>query len=139
MFFTRAALPMVHHVTAGGPARSDLKRHALLYRAKPGCGTALARLLAGQDEAAADDPSSQVDSSTIFQRDDIVVRLIEVDGPLDTRPSLALGIEGPRKAAVLSRLLDGPANTVPASDREISRFLTDSEMQLITDRQSQKS
>lgn len=133
-FFTRAALPMVHHESAARHAPADFTRHALFYQAKDGCGTALARLLAGQDEAAADDPSGPVAGSTIFQRDDIVVRLVDMAGSIGARPGQALGIDGPRKANVLARLLDGGANGVPTTDEETARFLEDSEMTLITDR-----
>jgi heme-degrading monooxygenase HmoA len=132
-FFTRAALPMVHHESVGRHEPSEVQRHALFYQAKKGCGTALARLLASQDEAAADDPTSPVDSSTIFQRDDIVVRLIDVAGPLDARPEVAIGVtEGPRKATVLGRLLAG--GDAPTTDQEIGRFLARSEMTPITER-----
>ncbi|MFK4221987.1 SchA/CurD-like domain-containing protein [Streptomyces sp. NPDC019890] len=134
MFFTRAALPAVHHVAADGPHSAELKRHALYYPAKEGCGMALARLLAKQDAAAADSPDSPIASSTIFQRDDIVVRLIDVDGRLDDRPALALAVSGPRKAATLARLLEGGADGVLGNEKEMSRFLADSDMQLITDR-----
>ncbi|MEV7560585.1 SchA/CurD-like domain-containing protein [Streptomyces sp. NPDC089795] len=136
MFFTRAALPAVHHVAAGGRESADLGRHALFYPAKDGCGMALARLLAGQDEAAVDDPTSPIEGSTVFQRDDIVVRLLDLRGPLDARPALALGVEGGHKAAVLARLLDSAKDGVPTTDQEISRFLARSEMRLITDRRS---
>ncbi|MDQ0791910.1 SchA/CurD-like domain-containing protein [Streptomyces sp. B1I3] len=136
MFFTRAALPTVHHVTAGHHAPGDVQRHALFYQAKEGCGMALARLLAGQDEETADDAGSPVASSTIFQRDDVVVRLLEVSGPLGAQPALALGIGGPRKAAMLGRLLDGGANGLPSNDQEAARFLAQAEMKLITDRRA---
>ncbi|MFJ7590219.1 SchA/CurD-like domain-containing protein [Streptomyces sp. NPDC097617] len=136
MFFTRAALPAVHHVAAGGRASADVRRHALFYPAKDGCGMALARLLAGQDEAAVDDPTSPIEGSTVFQRDDIVVRLLDLRGPLDARPALALGVEGGHKAAVLARLLDSAKDGVPTTDQEISRFLARSEMRLITDRRT---
>ncbi|MFG2994468.1 SchA/CurD-like domain-containing protein [Streptomyces sp. NPDC048257] len=136
MFFTRAALPAVHHVAAGGRAPADVRRHALFYPAKDGCGMALARLLAGQDEAAVDDPTSPIVGSTVFQRDDIVVRLLDLRGPLDARPALALGVEGGHKAAVLARLLDSAKDGVPTTDQEISRFLARSEMRLITDRRT---
>ncbi|MEV7521806.1 SchA/CurD-like domain-containing protein [Streptomyces sp. NPDC091371] len=134
MFFTRAALPAVHHVAAGPRGSADARRHALCYPAKDGCGTALARLLARQDEAAVDDPTSPVESSTVFQRDDLVIRLLDVRGPLDARPALAAGFEGGHKAAVLARLLDSAKDGVPTSDQEIARFLARSEMRLITDR-----
>ncbi|WP_455354870.1 SchA/CurD-like domain-containing protein [Streptomyces sp. SYSU K217416] len=139
VFFTRAALPAVHHVAAREHDPSEVDRHALLYQAKPGCGMALARFLAGQDVAAADDSKSPICGSTIFQRDEIVVRLIDISGPMEARPALAFGVAGPRKAAVLARLLDGRANDVPRTDQEISRFLARSDMQLITDRRAQDS
>ncbi|MFJ4777591.1 SchA/CurD-like domain-containing protein [Streptomyces sp. NPDC088762] len=134
LFFTRAALPAVHHVAAVGRDAEDVRRHALFYPAKDGCGTALARLLAGQDEAAVDEPESPIQASTVFQRDDIVVRMLDMRGPLAARPALALGVEGGHKAAVLARLLDSAKDGVPTSDVEISRFLARSEMRPITDR-----
>lgn len=133
-FFTRAALPMAHHEGRTGTVPPEVRRHALLYRAKRGCGAAVAQLLGAQDAAAADDPSSPVHSSTVFQRGDVVVRLVDMAGPPDARPALALGIDGDRKAAVLTRLLDGDANGLPTSDGELPRFLARSGMRLITDR-----
>ncbi|MFD3538292.1 SchA/CurD-like domain-containing protein [Streptomyces sp. NPDC058662] len=105
MFFMRAALPAVHHISAQEAEAADIQRHALLYPAKPGCGAALAKFLARQDEAAAHLPDSTVRSSSIFQRDDIVVRLIDVRGPLDAASQTAFGVRGARKAAVLDRLM----------------------------------
>ncbi|MCX4820085.1 antibiotic biosynthesis monooxygenase [Streptomyces sp. NBC_01142] len=137
MFFTRAALPAVHHVAADGPYPADAHRHALYYPAKEGCGMALAKLLAKQDEVAADSPDSPISSSTIFQRDDIVVRLIDLSGPLDAHPALALGVSGPRKAAMFARLLATPQGGMPATDKEMARFLARSDMQLITDRSAE--
>ncbi|WEH43153.1 antibiotic biosynthesis monooxygenase [Streptomyces sp. NBC_01218] len=139
LFFTRAALPAVHHVTAGRHAAADVQRHALFYQAKEGCGMALARLFAGQDEEAADDVASPIESSTIFQRDDVVVRLLEVSGPLDAQPTQALGIGGGRNAAALEQLLDGGAEGLPANDQEAARFLARAEMNLVTDRRSTES
>lgn len=127
MFFMRAALPAVHHITAPEPESADVQRHALFYQAKPGLGTALAKFLARQDEAAAHRPASPVRSSSIFQRDDIVVRLIDVRGPLDAEPETTFGVFGPRKAAVLDRL------TVPADGRVRAAHHT---MNLITDRRA---
>ncbi|UUN25108.1 SchA/CurD-like domain-containing protein [Streptomyces sp. FIT100] len=138
VFFTRAALPAVHHLATAGEGHPDVKRHALLYPAKPGCGMALARLLAQQDESAADDPSACVDSSTIFQRDDIVVRLVDVRGSIDCDPLLALGAHGPRKAAMLARLLDDDAvgGGSSASEEDMALFLKKADMRLITDRRA---
>ncbi|MGW5849769.1 SchA/CurD-like domain-containing protein [Streptomyces sp. NPDC055254] len=134
MFFTRAALPAVHHVASGGGGSEDLRRHALLYPAKDGCGLALARLLARQDEAAVDDPAGPIRASTVFQRDDLVVRMLDMRAPLDARPALTLGVEGGHKAAVLARLLDSAKDGVPTTDEELARVVERSAMRLITDR-----
>ncbi|MFH8574804.1 antibiotic biosynthesis monooxygenase [Streptomyces zaomyceticus] len=142
VFFTRAALPAVHHVVSGRPAPDGLRRHALFYPAKEGRGTDLAKLLAHQDEAAADDPDSPVWGSTVFQRDDIVVRLIDITGDLDVDPVASLGLKGPRKAAVLARLLDGPAIGVEGAldnDRNLNRLLSHADMLPVTDRSSADS
>ncbi|MFE7269764.1 SchA/CurD-like domain-containing protein [Streptomyces sp. NPDC057623] len=141
-FFARAAMPPVHHVTRGGQEPADLTRHALYYPAKEGCGMALARLLSRQDETAAADPAGPVHRSTVFQREDIVVRLIDVRGDPEADPVAALAIHGPRKAAVLARLLDGDALGVEgrfASAREATRLLTHADMALITDRRAAQS
>ncbi|MFE5817032.1 SchA/CurD-like domain-containing protein [Streptomyces sp. NPDC056479] len=141
-FFIRAAMPPVHHVARGGPEPSDIRRHALYYPAKEGCGMALARYLARQDEAAAADPASPVHRSTVFQREDIVVRLIDVQGDPETDPVMALGIHGPRKAAVLARLLDGIALGVTGrltGERDANRLLAHTDMALITDRRAAQS
>ncbi|MFG2929800.1 SchA/CurD-like domain-containing protein [Streptomyces achromogenes] len=98
VFFTRAALPAVHHVTADELTEGE--RLARYYPARPGSGMRLAELLAQRDEAAADDPDSPMLRSTIFQRDDVVVRL------LDVRPGLGAPPE-PGHPAGLEALLDG--------------------------------
>lgn len=100
---------------------------------------ALARLLAGQDEAAADSTGCPVDSSTVFQRDDIVVRLVDVRGPLDADPSAVMGAHGLRKSAVLAKLLDTEALGLDESlsdEKAMTRLLESSQMRLITDRRA---
>ncbi|MFG2516077.1 SchA/CurD-like domain-containing protein [Streptomyces sp. NPDC048584] len=137
VFFTRAALPAVHHVVAGGPEPAAVRRHALYYPAVEGRGMELARFLAHQDEAATDDPDSPVHASTVFQRDDTVVRLVDVTGQLDLDPLAALGIKGAGKAAELERLLDGAAIGVEGSldsERNLNRLLAHADMLPVTDR-----
>ncbi|MFG2295964.1 SchA/CurD-like domain-containing protein [Streptomyces sp. NPDC048603] len=140
VFFTRAAMPAVHHVAAHGDAArvrpGEVERHAVYYRARPGRGTLLAKFLARQAEAAAGDTTGPVVSSTVFQRDDIVVRLIDVRGPLGEDPVAVLGIQGPRKNAVLDRLLDGTAYRPPATAQQPAHLLVRSGMRLVTDRSS---
>ncbi|CAL9615662.1 hypothetical protein SUDANB6_05743 [Streptomyces sp. enrichment culture] len=136
-FFTLAAMPAVHHVTRGGPEPSGLRRHALYYPAREGCGLMLARLLAQQDERAADDPAGPVYRSTVFHRDDLVVRLVDVPGDPEADPVGVLGARGENKAAVLGRLLDGAALGVEGpvtGERDATRLLAHAGMTLITDR-----
>ncbi|MEW2130810.1 SchA/CurD-like domain-containing protein [Streptomyces sp. NPDC005435] len=115
MFFTRAALPAVHHVMADG-AGAESARLALFYPAREGQGMRLAELLSQADQAAADDPRSPVLRSTVFQRDDVVVRLVDVrDDDVDALPRDAAA------AAEVRALLVGDA----------------ARMDLVTDRRSQ--
>ncbi|MET8246010.1 SchA/CurD-like domain-containing protein [Streptomyces sp. NPDC005202] len=134
VFFTRAALPAVHHVTADQESR-ETERHALYYPARPGLGMKLAQLLAQQDEAAADDPRSPVLCSTIFERDDIVVRLMDVRSGLEADPALALGLADPGQVAELTTLRDHGTGSAP-KDADLARLLTLARMDLITDRRS---
>ncbi|GGZ88920.1 hypothetical protein GCM10010371_56010 [Streptomyces subrutilus] len=129
LFFMKAALPAVHHVAAEEGDSPDVTRHALFHPAKPGLGEALARFLAEEDEAAANRPAGPVRSSSIFQRDDIVVRLIDVRGPLDSDADLdaALGTRDPRRAEEFARLTAVPAERTGAGPRT---------MNLITDRRA---
>jgi hypothetical protein len=94
----------------------------------------LAELLARQDEAAADDPRNPVLRSTIFQRDDVVVRLVEVSGGLDAAdPALILGLADPAQAAELTEF---PAEASAPRDAELARFVKLARMDLVTDRRS---
>ena len=131
-FFMRAALPAVHHHTrAAQPAgksddkldhkpgrKSDHKpdrkpgrkqeaepdRYAFSYPARQGCGAAVAEFLARQDRIAMDDPASPLVRSTIFQRGDHVVRMVDLTESAKADPA-ALGVTGPRAGAVLARLV----------------------------------
>ncbi|MER6347402.1 SchA/CurD-like domain-containing protein [Streptomyces sp. NPDC001595] len=137
-FFTRAALPAVHHVTAGQET-PDAVRHALYYPAREGCAMRLAELLARHDEAAADDPKGPVLRSTIFQSEDVVMRLIDVHGGLDADPGAVLGLSDRAQAAELTALLDAEALGVDAAalkDGDPARLLTLARMELVTDRRA---
>ncbi|MFE5398277.1 SchA/CurD-like domain-containing protein [Streptomyces sp. NPDC056568] len=142
VFYTRAALPAVHHVTAG-EEDPTAQRHALSYPARPGRGMRLAQLLAERDEAAADDPRSPVLCSTIFQRDDVVVRLVDVRGGIDAAgdPAVALGLPDPGQVAELTTLLDGAGAAdgtpgSPAAGDALARALRGARMDLVTDRRA---
>lgn len=139
-FFALAALPAVHHVAAGGPAPVDVRRHALLYPAKPGCGQSAARLLAEHDDKALDDPKSPLAASTIYQRDDTLVRMVDLRVPPEKAPLVAAGVGGRRRAAQLSDLIDlGEGGADLTGSQGLKRFLTEYDMDLITDRRAPSS
>jgi hypothetical protein len=99
----------------------------------------LAELLAHRDETAADDPRSPVLRSTIFQRDDVVVRLIDVHGGLDAAdPGQILGLSDSAQVAELTTLLDDTADmdVVASKDGSLARLLELARMDLVTDRRS---
>ncbi|MFF8392521.1 SchA/CurD-like domain-containing protein [Streptomyces sp. NPDC016172] len=138
VFFTRAALPAVHHVTPGRQD-SQAERYALYYPARPEHGMKLAELLARQDEAAADDPRSPILRSTIFQRDDVVVRLIDVHGGLEAaEPVQVLGLSDSAQVAELTTLLDEATGSNPSASKDdgLARCLELARMELVTDRRS---
>ncbi|MFF8093847.1 SchA/CurD-like domain-containing protein [Streptomyces sp. NPDC016675] len=160
-FFTRAAMPAVHHVTsadgAGDTDGADVtgaqtRRIALLYPVRPGAGPELARLLARQDASAAHAPDNPVRAATVFHRDDLVVRLVDVDGDPEEAPAFVLGLHGcadassggstaagPAGVAVAERLLDTAAAGVDGlltEDRTLSLLLARARMTPLTDRRS---
>ncbi|GAB2864505.1 SchA/CurD-like domain-containing protein [Streptomyces deserti] len=144
-FFTRAALPAVHHVTSGRPADAvpdGVQRCALYYPARPGDGQALARLLARQDEAAVGAPDSPVLACTVFHRDDLVVRLVDTAGAPERAPGLVLALPDPDALAEAARLLDTAALGLdePLTDeRALPGLLAQARMRPLTDRRAQIS
>ncbi|MEV5436480.1 SchA/CurD-like domain-containing protein [Streptomyces sp. NPDC052682] len=141
LFFTRAALPAVHHVTAGQDA-AGVQRLALFYPARPGSGQALARLLAGQDQAAAGVPGSPLVACTVFHRDDLVVRLVDTTADPELAPGPVLALPTPEALAEAGRLLDTAAlglDGPPAGDRDLPRLLARARMRPLTDRRAPAS
>ncbi|EYT79086.1 SchA/CurD-like domain-containing protein [Streptomyces andamanensis] len=132
VFFTRAALPAVHHVTRGQDDEGA-QRQALSYPARPGMGMRLAELLAQHDERVAGDPASPILRSTVFERDDVVVRLIDVRAGLDVDPAAALGLADAAQVSELTTLLDEGA---AKKDGDLARLLALARMDLVTDRRS---
>ncbi len=136
-FFTRAALPAVHHVAADRPTSSRTCRRALCWPAAAGHGEALARLLARQDQTAAADPNGRLRAATVFHRDDLVVRLVEIDGDPETVPAATLGLTTPEAATEAASLLDRDALGIDGpltDDRRLLRLLAHTDMRLLADR-----
>jgi heme-degrading monooxygenase HmoA len=130
-FFARAALPAVRHVEAiSGPA-ADVTRWGFLYPVRPGRGATAMRLFADLDRAAAGDPDQPLAGSTLFMRDDLLVRVVDLRGPgRDKSADPAMGA----KPSELSLLLD------PGQERDLTikdgvrDFLSSCAMDLIANR-----
>lgn len=139
-FFTRAAMPAVHHMTSGAATDPRPQRVALFYPVRTGAGPELARLLARQDAAAAHAEDSPVLAATVFHRDDLVVRLVDVAGDPDDAPAFVLGLHGSADGvAVAERLLDTASVGVDGSLRDtrtLSALLARARMTPLTDRRS---
>ena len=136
-FFARAALPAVEHVDAPGERGAAVTRHAFVYPVRPGCGAAAVRLLAEQDKAAAADSRHLLAESTMFLRDDTLVRMVDVRGSYQDALEEAAGFMPGRMAEELSEQLDLDADTDLQSRTGIERFLTRCCMDPVTDRKAQ--
>ena len=136
-FFARAALPAVRHVGTPAAGTDGATRHAFVYPVRPGCGTAVAQLLAEQDEAAVADPGHILVGSTMFLRDDILVRMVDLRGSSQKAVEQAAGFAPGRTAEELSRQLEPDADTDLQSRPGIERFLARCSMNPVTDRQAQ--
>ncbi|MFJ2580404.1 SchA/CurD-like domain-containing protein [Kitasatospora aureofaciens] len=136
-FFAKAALPAKHQAIASSPASGRLHRHAVLYPVRPGDGRAVAELLADHDNLATADPTGPVAASTVFRREDVVVRLVDLRVPAEADPAAALGVAGDAEAAELARLLDlGPQCDLRTA-AGLGAFLAARAMNPVTDRSSQ--
>jgi heme-degrading monooxygenase HmoA len=84
-FFARAALPAVAHVAADPQAgrTPGLGRLAFLHPVAAEQGPAEARRLSALDAADCADPGRPVVAATVYQRGEVLVRLLDVQGPAD--------------------------------------------------------
>ncbi|HTU76033.1 MAG TPA: SchA/CurD-like domain-containing protein [Trebonia sp.] len=130
-FFARAALPAVRHVQAPSWPAGEVTRRGFLYPARAGCAASAMRLLADLDQAAAWDPGHPLAGSTLFLRDDLLVRVVDLAGSgRGESADPALGAD----AVELGLLLDpGQDRDLTASDG-VRDFLASCAMDLITDR-----
>lgn len=135
-FFARAALPAVEHITGTPGAGEDdaLIRHAFFYPVRSGHGAEAAGLLAELDAAAAAEDGQPLAGSTVFHRDDLLVRVIDLRKPhRGARVGAAVG----GAADALSRLLDlDPRHGRDGGDATGLSF-GGRTMSLVTDRRAQ--
>jgi heme-degrading monooxygenase HmoA len=136
-FFARAALPAVQHFATGpAGAAHDTTRYAFCYPVRPGCGEAVAILLAEQDSLAAADDSHPLVGSTMFLRDGLLVRMVELRVPWQQAPLAAAGLALGEESWALRQFLRPGPDTDLATLPGITRFLADCAMELVTDRQA---
>jgi len=129
-FFARAALPAVHHVQAlSGPA-GEATRWGFLYPVRPGYGAKAMRLFADLDQAAAGDPDEPLAGSTLFMRDDLLVRVVDLRGPTQESADPAIGAD----PGELSLLLDPGQDWDLTTKDGVRGLLASCAMELITDR-----
>lgn len=136
-FFARAAMPAVQCVGAADTEVGGAARYAFRYPVRPGGGAAAAQLMAEQDRAAVADPGHMLAGSTMFVRDDVLVRMVDLRGSYQDAPEQAAGFAPGRTARELSRHLDLDAGTDLQTRSGIERFLARCSMNPVTDRQAQ--
>lgn len=87
-FFARAALPAVQHMGAGDAepapmADGSVTRYAYLHPVPAAGAAAEIERLAALDAAAAADPQQPLMASTVFQRGDVLVRVVDAQADAD--------------------------------------------------------
>lgn len=84
-FFARAALPAVRHVASDprAAAPAGLTRLAFVHQVPGQDGPAQAHTLSDLDAADCADPGRPVVAATVFQRGDVLFRVLDVQGPAD--------------------------------------------------------
>jgi len=130
-FFARGALPAVRHVQAVSAPGAGVTRQGFLYRARPGQGAAAMRLFADLDRAAAADPDQPLAGSTMYLRDDLLVRVIDRCDPDRETSADPVASADP---AELSLLLDPGQDADLTTRNGIRDYLADCAMAVITDR-----
>jgi heme-degrading monooxygenase HmoA len=128
-FFARAALPAVSHVQAGSAPAGGLTRQGFLFHARPGRGAAALRHLAGLDRAAVADPGQPLAGSTMFMRDDLLVRVADWHGPASGRPADPVLSADPGELS----LLLAPGQDLTAANG-LRDYLASCAMTVVTDR-----
>jgi heme-degrading monooxygenase HmoA len=143
-FFARAALPAVHHVVGGpeaGPT-GEATRLAFLYPVRPGRGADAAGLLAELDRSSVADPGQPLTGSTVFLREDVLVRvvdLVRVADPRGRRRPTPGDAATAGAAAELARLLDHGGLRELTSEDDLGLSLGGWSMDPVTDRRAQDS
>ncbi|MCF2531064.1 SchA/CurD-like domain-containing protein [Yinghuangia soli] len=131
-FFMRAALAEDFHQVSATP-RDGVVRAAFLYPVRPGCADAAAQVLARHDEADLNDRNGLLAASSIYVRQDLLVRVVDVRSVPDPDPATLLGVDRDAVAR-LGRLLDVQGDLT--DDAGLRLLHAASEMTPVTDRRA---
>lgn len=131
-FFMRSSLAEDFHQSAASDA-AGVVRAAFLYPVRHGCADAAARLLAQHDEAELNDPAGVLAASSIYVRQDLLVRVIDVRPVPNPDPATLLGVDRDASAR-LGRLMDGDVDLT--DDAGLGRLHAASAMTPVTDRRA---
>ncbi|WP_436772277.1 SchA/CurD-like domain-containing protein [Yinghuangia sp. YIM S09857] len=134
-FFMRAALAEAFQRTSVRPRPDDERatRHAYLYPVRHGSAEAAARLLAEHDEAVLADPDGPLAATSVYVRQDLLVRVVDLRPGHDDDLAARLGVD-PRTAARMAELLDGHDDLADTSG--LRRLHEASAMASVTDRRA---
>lgn len=135
-FFMSAALAEAFRGASPDAAKAGTThRAAFRYPVRPGAAEEAAKLLAEHDKAALAEPNGLLLASSIYVRQDILVRVVDLREPVDADPAIALGVDrsGP---APLARLLDFDFDAGPAGDAGLARLRAACTMTPVTDRRA---
>ncbi|NUP33877.1 MAG: TcmI family type II polyketide cyclase [Streptomycetaceae bacterium] len=135
-FFMSAALAEAFRGASPDAAKAGTThRAAFRYPVRRGAAEEAAKLLAEHDKAALAEPDGLLLASSIYVRQDILVRVVDLREPVDADPAIALGVDrsGP---APLARLLDFDFDAGPAGDAGLARLRAACTMTPVTDRRA---
>ena len=132
-FFQRAMMERVTHRAAPQGPGPGTPRYALLYPFRPGAGGEALDLFRMGGDPPPQAGATRLLSTTVFRKDDLVVRVFEIDGALDE------AIEHLVRASALfdvcSRLQPLLAETVDLTNEDgLRRFFQDQMMTVLTHR-----
>ncbi|MDI2128997.1 SchA/CurD-like domain-containing protein [Yinghuangia seranimata] len=135
-FFMSAGLAEAFQGTSPGPVSEfAATRVAYMYPVRHGRAEAAARLLARHDEAALADPRGPLAASSVYVRQDILVRVVDLRSPADADPATALGVDR-RDPGALAELLDADGASDLADDAGLRRLMAACAMKPVTDRRA---
>jgi hypothetical protein len=133
-FFARSMMQVLTQRSAPGAASRVGSRHALVYPVLPGRGPEVDAIVqAGGDPPAAARAASPLLGTTVFRKDDLVVRMFEIDGSLEgASDQLTRATPLLQAGRALQHLLAGTTDLT--TEAGLRAFLVEQSMTVVTDR-----